>query len=933
MPPKHKLRKKRNVPQSTPPIQTGQSNISNADIVDSSRSDSIETNEELLIDFPLNQSTNDFLTILPDDRRYVQISKQIMLYETKRRRLHLEPNSVRPRLENAEIPLQNFIESDWRVVSQDSITDDDLEKGCITLFRQLRSGTELSPSEADHAIRLLEYTTMYFKDGPHSSKDFFGHIFNLYLKPKDITSSLLTLISHPSETLRAVALAFFSTGFSGWRDDFIRQIAETDFIIDLLLLLKPHEIPFSDTTMEFHNHVVSIMLHFIRDIRLFNRKYLTPEDIASILQEFCPYLRHLLVHPAFFPWKLPWSTFDSILRKFEKIINSLVSRSSHPELVHFVDEMKNTLSEELASLIGLADQKETAKCLLFDKRTSASTSVWVKRFKCLLAHADEGRHFSDVGIQSIVIFLNNLPKDTKLVFANNGKFTIKVNNELVSSSKHHVRSLWALLTPNQPQHAPALLTATELVSKFLNRVDRIKHFWNGWLSRFLNAFDTSCLPFTPQYHSLHAQLVDVLHDITYSFKECERVDCHSGTISRSELKKCCLSFLNLSKEYLVHLSHNAYANHTHNEYTICHLLSEVMKFDLKNPTTEEFRRELKEEMISTALASSSPPFIPTAELVCALSDSETMDVVERIVGLLDSDSSLDDSTILRMCVFIAGHNTRSLQLAFRNTGRTKAQYLHVFESFLSLHIESFDNAPIRSLLSSRPDDHEPTLDEWDEADLETVPIVMQMKKLNQLSIDTNSEDFDTLILDFIVRSLQQARHCATRLTQTQLARLIAPSIECLNEYLQQQLHLFDADDEQWEGVFKVICSVCDQPVAARAVSKTGLFFQIVNGLVDSSEVEWSLTNLMFLINDMRKWKVDHETERMWRRGGFPAMREEGLEDLIEFRLLMEPDTGNHDEIENRTRCVLKSFGTNLPALHSDYARKRFTPSRLVPCRK
>ncbi|KAK2956985.1 hypothetical protein BLNAU_8060 [Blattamonas nauphoetae] len=688
------------------------------------------------------------------------------------------------------------------------------------------------------------------------------------------------------------------------------MIAETGFFNNLLSLLKPHEIPFSDTTMEFHRHVTSIMLCVISFIAFFIKWNLKVGDITSSLQAFCPYLRHLVAHPAFFPWM----KFDTILQQFEEITDSLVSHSSHPELVRIVDEMKNTLSEELASLIGLADQKETAKCLIFDKQDSTSPSVWVKGFECLLHHADEGRKFSDVELQSILIFLKRRPGYPRLVFADDGTFTIKVNNELVSSSTFHLRSLLELLTPTQPQHATIILAATHVVSKWINTIDRIKHFWIGWLSHFLKAVDPSHLPFTPQHLSLHAHLVDVMCDIISSFKKCERVAKFSEpTLTQSELKTCCLSFLNVSKKYLVHLSHTAFGNHPHNDFTIDDLLSEVMKFDLKTPTTEAFRRELKEEMISSALASPSPPFILTAELVCALSDCETMDVVDRIVGLLDRDCSLDDSTILRMCVFITRHNTRNLQLAFRNTGRTKEQYLHALESFLSLHIESFQHAPIRSLLSSRPDDHEPTLDEWDEADLETVPIVMRMRNQNQLSIDADSKDFGNLVLQFIIGSLQQARHCATRLTQTQLERLIAPSIDCLDEYFRQ---LFSPDtvDVTWMKPVKHICLVCDQPLVARAISKTGIFSRIVNGLTNSEKLLVSIEILVKPINDVTKGNVGRTTERMWRREGFPTIREEGLEDLAEFRLLMKPDEYYYEKIASRTRDIHLFFGVNIPSL-------------------
>ncbi|KAK2954136.1 hypothetical protein BLNAU_10953 [Blattamonas nauphoetae] len=539
MPPKHKLSKKNDVPQDTSHGQTVHSNTSNADIVDSSHPDSIETNEEFPINSTHNQSANDFLTILPDDQPYVQFSKQIMQYEMKRRRLHLEPNSDRLHLVGGDIPLQNSITSDWRVVLQDSIASYDLRKGCVSLFEHNQSVTELSSSEVDHTIRFLEYTTMYLHNVPQAPYRFFSDIFDGSSTSTTRMSSLLKILSHPSETLRTVTLAFFSTGYSGWTPKYSHKIAKTDHFTRILSLLTPHEIPFSDTTMDIHRQVTSILFHFFREIDYFSPKPKSPETVASTLQAFCPYLRHLVAHPAFFPWKLPWTTFDSILRKFEKIINTLDSRSSHPELVQFVDEMKNTLSEELASLIGLADQKETAKCLLFDRLDSEDTSEWVKGFECLLAHADEGRQFSDDGIQSIVIFLKRRPGSQRLVFATDGTFTFREKDKLVSSSTLDVRSLWALLTPTQPQHATALVSAAQFVSDWIDFADRIKHFWIGWLSRFFNAVDSSLLPFTPPYFALHARLVDVMCGIMFYFGRCEPdTEFFVSTIARSELSQC-----------------------------------------------------------------------------------------------------------------------------------------------------------------------------------------------------------------------------------------------------------------------------------------------------------------------------------------------------------------------------------------------------------
>ncbi|KAK2963365.1 hypothetical protein BLNAU_1899 [Blattamonas nauphoetae] len=493
---------------------------------------------------------------------------------------------------------------------------------------------------------------------------------------------------------------------------------------------------------------------------------------------------------------------------------------------------------------------------------------------------------------------------------------------MVSSSKHHVRSLLTLLTPNQPQHATMILSAIQCVSRWIDPVAKVKHFWNGWLSRFFNTVNPSNMPFTHEYVSLHDHLVEVMCNIINSFEECEPdPEIYKPTVKKRELKKFRLSFLTLSKDYLVHLSRNVFTNRPHNAYTISSLLSRVMRFDLNTPTAEAFYRNLKQEMNSSALASSSPPFILTTELVCHLSDSETIDVVDRIVTLLDSNSSLDDYTILQICKFISFLGPRSLQLVFRNTGRTKEQYFHAFESFISLHIEPFYQAPINSLLSSRPDDHEPTFDEWDDIDLETVSIVMQIKTQNQLSIISKLKESDNLILKFIIDSLQQARHCTTRLTRTQLERLIAPSIDCLHAFFHQPSSL-GIDYQTKTKLFRGIFSVYDQPVVTRAISKTGIFFRIVNGLTNSSEVEESIMTLLILIKDERRGNVNHKTERMLRRGGSPMIGEEGLDDAMESVTFMKTNIHISNFIKNQTHCILQCFGANLPNLNSDDARDR-----------
>ncbi|KAK2954084.1 hypothetical protein BLNAU_10901 [Blattamonas nauphoetae] len=575
--------------------------------------------------------------------------------------------------------------------------------------------------------------------------------------------------------------------------------------------------------------------------------------------------------------------FGTILRLFRPENRHPSSPSTHPILDKLCDDVENKLSEALSCLFGRANREETTRRLLFSKLGADDIQDWEKALESLLALADKGRQFSDWELQTVLLLFKNCPCDAHLVFDDDTTFTIRVKDKMVSSSTLDVRSLWVLLTPTKLHHATPLLIAAQLVSRRIDIVDRVPHFWNGWLSHFFSAVAPSKLPFTPENSSLHAQLVDVMCDVISSFEKANsQVRLNPLIVHQNMLKKYSLSFLSLSKDYLIHLSHSAYPNHTHNKYTIDCLLDKVMRFDLRTPTTEAFRRELKEEMISSTLASSSPHFILTAELVCPLSDCETMDVVERIVGLLDSDCSLDDDSILRICVFMNRHTVRSLLPIFRNTGRTKEQYLHAFESFLSLHIESSKEAQIRT---------------WD-----------------QLSIDTDSEEFNKFVDNFVLPSLQRARHCATRLTQTQLERLITPSIDCLKTYYQF-CSLYGHEEKKLEKGFKCVCSLCDQPVVARGISRIGLFSQIVDHITSGSTKTTPIQALWRLFeNDERRMADDYETTRGWRRGGVMMMREEGLEDAMDSKLFMAPIPSNQKCIGTNKRLMNEILGVNIPNL-------------------
>ncbi|KAK2947410.1 hypothetical protein BLNAU_17656 [Blattamonas nauphoetae] len=122
-------------------------------------------------------------------------------------------------------------------------------------------------------------------------------------------------------------------------------------------------------------------------------------------------------------------------------------------------------------------------------------------------------------------------------------------------------------------------------------------------------------------------------------------------------------------------------------------------------------------------------------------------------------------------------------------------------------------------------------------------------------------------------------------------------------------------------MFSGVCSLCDQPVVARSISKTGIFFQIVNGLLIGSEVHWSMYQLLDLLNHIFSEEVSRETKRMLRRGGFPTIGEEGLEDTLEFMLLMKAVSHHPGLIKNQTQRILIYFGVTFYMRISDIERR------------
>ncbi|KAK2950585.1 hypothetical protein BLNAU_14477 [Blattamonas nauphoetae] len=163
MPPKHRLGRKRSKTQLNPRTQRVQSSTDNTSVVHSADPESVQINGESSLDLTSIPSLTDAFTISANDRQYIQLSKRILQYEMKRKRLNVRAMSEQAHLKDGEISLSASVTSDWRVISQDSITEKDIQLGCISLFDQVASNKSLSQSEMNHAIRFLKYAGMHIE--------------------------------------------------------------------------------------------------------------------------------------------------------------------------------------------------------------------------------------------------------------------------------------------------------------------------------------------------------------------------------------------------------------------------------------------------------------------------------------------------------------------------------------------------------------------------------------------------------------------------------------------------------------------------------------------------------------------------------------------------------------------------------------------------
>ncbi|KAK2956822.1 hypothetical protein BLNAU_8276 [Blattamonas nauphoetae] len=794
MPPKHQLGENCRTTQHSP------------------QTDSLEISNESSLDSQPIPAPTDLLTITPKDHQYIQISKHILQYEMKLKRINIETISEQTPQDVDEITLPTTAMSDRILVLQDSISQEDLLKGCISLFEQVNSGQNLTPVEVIHASRFLKYsgTHMKHRGTPHNklletilSEDVTGQTKH--------TSALIKLVCHPSDTLQMAALSSLDYAFSTLSKQFYVQVSVTD-------------------------------LH------------------------------------------------------------------------SFLRETRTELVEELASILGLDSADEAELCLHSDRRNRKPNYAWLNGFERLLGLVGDGRRFFDLGMLAVVDFLSNRPNQLELFFYSKDNFGLKINNEIVSSSPLDAKSLWKLFTPTQPQLAAIILTAFR---KFMDHEDSVtfmKHIWNDWFPCFVNAVDPSKLPFTVEFIPFHNNLIELLSDHLAKMEQFQFSRPSTWTDQlQGELDEAYRAFYTHTTDYVVHLSLHPFAHDNERSDKIVEFLGSSYLRDYGNSLLKANQEELRKAMDASALSSSSPPFILTSQLVCRLTDDEIIDIVDRIVALLDSDSPLDDDIILRICAFHKHQLSRIyLPDLFRNAGRSPTQYFHALECLLFLPIDYLDQAPINYLLTTRRNE-KTTMDEWHDVDLETVGIAKRMINRTYLSVVSKSKERNQILLDLVIRYLTHIhRHCASRLCQSQFERLLAPSVDVLSHYFIQPSDFGSGEGVDRKALFVPICRLCDQRVIAEHLNRTGFFSHFVTGLLNPS-FEASKYFFRMIVDRSVFPKLNIDDRRKIRRT-VPHLLEEGWQDVMEYNFVQGCDV-NVVNVQYRIRPMMQDLGGNVNWLY------------------
>ncbi|KAK2958334.1 hypothetical protein BLNAU_6604 [Blattamonas nauphoetae] len=888
MPPKPPLGRNHDTTLYTQQPQCIHSSNSDNHIVPSSKPIRREISNESSLYSPSLPATTDAFTITPNDHKYIQISKQILQSEMKRTRINIGLMSDQAPLKNDTISLPASTTTDWRLVLQDSITANTLRQGCISLFEQVNSGQNLTPIEVTHAVSFLKYASIHTKYSEYPFQKLLEPLLSFEVfGQRKLTSALVKLVAHPSNSLQTVALSLLDVTFSISLKEYFPTLTLTGLMPHLFTNLSPHEIPLDETTIEFHRHLISILDHFFivsspqdipRSLQIdlfffFDANNFLCENLDSLFKPSLAYLRSLIAPPACSPDTRSGLLLVSRMRLFREFMLSRLSFTSVPEIQRFFEEIRMDIVEELAPML-------------------------------------------------------------ELFFSSDDKFELKMYGRNFSSSPSNTQSLWTLFTPTQPHHATIVLDAFRRFMSHENRLSVEKHIWSGWFPSFVKAVDPSKLPFTADFIPFHTQLIIMLcghlqtisHNFFHFSDKCTLTDQ-----LRSELDETYHAFYTHTKDYVVHLSLHPFALDNDGRDVILEYLHRVYLWDCDNSLSKPYREEVRKAMDASALSSSSPPFILTSQLVCRLTDDEIINVVDRIVTLLESDSCLDDDTILRICAFHK-HKLHYVRLSdlFRKAGRSTEQYFHALECLLSLPINYLDRSPINYLLSSRSLSIHPTSDEWDDIHLETVGIVKRMIDQNQLSVASNSKQFDQFLRNFVFEILPQSRSSAARLRQSQFERLFAPSVDILGQFFihppnskegheerrvnfYEHTRTFDRDQRDVRAkMFLSVCKLCTQPAIARCLNRTGFFSRFVTAMFD---LNFDACDFIFkMIVDRQIYPEFDVDDQNTIRRTIPNLLEEGWQDVLEFVYVKKAVVATI-HIPSKIKPMMRFFGGNVSGPH------------------
>ncbi|KAK2962027.1 hypothetical protein BLNAU_3083 [Blattamonas nauphoetae] len=561
------------------------------------------------------------------------------------------------------------------------------------------------------------------------------------------------------------------------------------------------------------------------------------------------------------------------------------------------------MTEELVSSLGLEITGEELSQLLSRERSKMDEHRWVDIFADILVRLNEGKQISDLGLHALPWFLSSRPFGLKTVFRSDGTFSLKVDGRKKSMLELPSKTLGALIT-TRPHYASAILEGFSPFTRVINDEALERHLTDGWFASMFNAIIPSKLPFTNEFIPLHKHLVKEMSDCLFKIQNDD--EWREIFRSQSQLNELYLSLHKITRNYVIHLSLHPFAcvpKFSHNP--VLDFLTHFFGPDLEDSVTKPFREQLRKDMDEAALSSSSPPFILTSDLVCRLTDDEIMNVVDRIVALLESDFPISDDTILRICAF----HTNQLKCVylpelFRKAGRSTEQYFHALNSLISVPLDYFDLHRINSLLTSRPDSLQPTLDEWDDVDLSTVGIMMPTINRNSVTVKSASSQ----LLDFTKEILPQLSHCASRLTLSQIERLLAPTINVLSEFYNQQNSSEFKFRKDRAKVFIELSRLCEQRVIAQCLGRIGFFSRIVDGLLDDSTFNASKCFINIFLRQTSSSGNEATKIKTLRRRAYHFL-EEGWQNVLEILFFRQTTQNRFSDQLSRMMGVL-NYGLN-----------------------